>query len=150
MQRYKDIPLIFTTTPEFLQTPTVDVEIPANTELEHKPNSGKGRERESKKRRRKKLNNFSVSHSFMNHSSRGQRKNLFRKHRDYFIYEWENYWDTDTGDLTQSQISSRYRRIALTTLLVAFLLAGPRRMPKGFVFNVICLFSNFCWCKPCA
>lgn len=108
MQRYKDIPLIFTTTPEFLQTSTVDVEIPANTELEHKPNSGQGRKRESKKRK-KKLNNFCVSHSFMNHSSRGQRKNLFRQHRDYFIYEWENYWDTDTGDLTPSQISWRYR-----------------------------------------
>lgn len=67
-------------------------------------------EREEKRKRKKKeLNNFCVSHSFMNHSSRGQREHLFRKHRDYFIYERENYWDTVTRDLTPCQISWRYR-----------------------------------------
>lgn len=78
------------------------------------------------------LNNFCVS-LYESLKSRSKGKSL-REHRE-LLYEWENYWDADTRDLTPIRISCDTVRSALTTLLVAFLLAGSRRMPKGFVFK---------------
>lgn len=133
MQRYRDIPLIFTTATEFYKYQ------PSMLKFQPTLNSSRNltAEREEKRKRKKKeLNNFCVSHSFMNHSSRGQRKNLCESIGNYFIYEWESYWVADTRDLTPNWFApDTVEALALTTLLVAFLLAGSRRMPKGFVFK---------------